>query len=497
MDDPTSIMWPLFEGRTCLPPGFNVTDTCTKGGYPEYAVNVSTVAEIQLAINFARNLDLRLVVKNTGHDFSGKSAGYGALSIWTHHLKSLEYLPDYQDSIYSGPAVKMGAGIQAFEIYEFANANNFTAVGGEGKTVGVGGGYVLGGGHSPLSSIYGLAADQVLALEVVLPDGTFTTVTEESNPDLFWGLRGGGGSTFGVVTSIINKVYPKIGVTVAKFTFSTSDTVSADTFFEALGIYYSYFEEFTAAGTYVYFWVLALGDDQYEFEFNPFFAVNHTLDQFNTLIQPLVDDLSAIGVSITPDGTYYDNFYDGWQDGFPLETVGTVVQLTGSRLFPYENFVNETLRNETLAAHRATLEAGFPILAFQMKAEYPEGTVENAANPAFRKMRMHGITSANWDANATDSEIIAAINELTYGTLAPWRATCPESGAYMSEADVLEPNFQQAFYGTNYDRLYALKEQYDPLSVFWAPTAVGSENWTFTSVDGIPDQNGRLCRRLE
>lgn len=61
------------------------------------------------------------------------------------------------------------------------------------QTVGVAGGYVLGGGHSPLSSVYGLAADQVLAMEVVLPDGRFTTVTHETNPDLFWALRGGGG----------------------------------------------------------------------------------------------------------------------------------------------------------------------------------------------------------------------------------------------------------------------------------------------------------------
>ncbi len=53
------------------------------------------------------------------------------------------------------------------------------------KTVGVAGGYVLGGGHSPQGSVYGLAADQVLAMEVVLPNGVFTSVTASSNPDLF------------------------------------------------------------------------------------------------------------------------------------------------------------------------------------------------------------------------------------------------------------------------------------------------------------------------
>ena len=49
-----------------------------------YVVNVSTVAHVQAAVNFARNSGARLVIKNTGHDFSGKSGGAGALSVWTH-----------------------------------------------------------------------------------------------------------------------------------------------------------------------------------------------------------------------------------------------------------------------------------------------------------------------------------------------------------------------------------------------------------------------------
>lgn len=122
------------------------------------------VAQIQLAVNFARNLNLRLVVKNTGHDFNGRSSGAGALSIWTHHLKNLEFYESYTTQNYSGPAIKAGSGVQSFEIYDFADANGVVAVGGEGETVGWGGGYIAGGGHSPLSSVYGMAADQVCSL---------------------------------------------------------------------------------------------------------------------------------------------------------------------------------------------------------------------------------------------------------------------------------------------------------------------------------------------
>jgi FAD/FMN-containing dehydrogenase len=78
------------------------------------------------------------------------------------------------------------------------------------QTVGVAGGYVAGGGHSPLSSKYGLAADHVLSMDVVTPDGRFVTADEKNNVDLFWALRGGGGGTFGVVTSVTFKVYPKM-----------------------------------------------------------------------------------------------------------------------------------------------------------------------------------------------------------------------------------------------------------------------------------------------
>lgn len=64
----------------------------------------------------------------------------------------------------------------------------------------------------------------------------------------------------------------------------------------------------------------------------------------------------------------------------------------------------------------------------------------------------------------------------------------------MSEADLIEPNLQQAFYGSNYPRLYRLKEKYDPSGVFFALTAVGSEDWEVLSEDGLWNNNGRLCR---
>lgn len=103
---------------------------CTMGGFPVYSVNASTVAQVQLAVNFARNLNLRLVIKNTGHCYLGKSSGAGALSIWTHNLKDIEYFAAYDGPGYKGPALKVAAGVTVKEVYDAADKHNGTVLGG-------------------------------------------------------------------------------------------------------------------------------------------------------------------------------------------------------------------------------------------------------------------------------------------------------------------------------------------------------------------------------
>lgn len=136
MEDPTSSMWPLYQGKTCMP-SKNASSlagaNCTLGGFPSYAVAATDVSRVQLAVNFARNANLRLVVRNTGHDFNGRSLGEGALAIWTHKLKDIRFVANLTEGVYTGPAMKLGAGVQGFEMFEAADRYNVTAVGGEGK----------------------------------------------------------------------------------------------------------------------------------------------------------------------------------------------------------------------------------------------------------------------------------------------------------------------------------------------------------------------------
>ena len=98
---------------------------------PSYVVNVTNVSQVQLAVNFARSLNLRLSVKNKGHDFNAKSSGAGSLSVWTHHLNEIQYLgPQFTLGSYTGPALKTGAGVEVLQAYEYADSLDLEVVGG-------------------------------------------------------------------------------------------------------------------------------------------------------------------------------------------------------------------------------------------------------------------------------------------------------------------------------------------------------------------------------
>jgi hypothetical protein len=218
LDSIGSIMAPLFANNSC-----NIfaseEASCTLGGLVSFAVNATCGSDFQTTIAFVRRHNIRLVIRNTGHDYNGKSTGAGALAIWSHHMKDQE-LVDYDSPSYKGKAVKMGAGVEVAESYAFAQKHGFVSVGGDCPTVGVAGGYTQGGGgHGPGVSKFGLGADQALEWEVVTGTGEILVANRETNQDLHWALSGGGGGTYGVVSSLTVKVYPDLVSTAATLSF--------------------------------------------------------------------------------------------------------------------------------------------------------------------------------------------------------------------------------------------------------------------------------------
>ncbi|OLN87816.1 putative FAD-linked oxidoreductase-like protein 1, partial [Colletotrichum chlorophyti] len=501
MSEPTGIDFPIFEGVSCVPPSVARSDAkCIQGGYPSYVVKATNVAQIQLAVNFARNLNLRLIVKNKGHDFNAKSSGAGALSIWTHALQNVQFLgADYSHRVsgFKGPAFKIGAGVPALGLYEAADKLGLNVVGGIARTVGIGGGYIAGGGHSPLMSQYGVAADQVLSMEVVLPNGQFVSVDEKNYPDLFFALRGGGGSTWGIVTSLVIRAYTKTPITTLTYNFKTGVNVSTETFWSGVDEVFARFPEYADAGMYSYWSIMCMSATDCSFSMAPQWANDMDTDKLTAVSAPLFADLSALGIPVA-DKKYTE--FDGvlntvintWSA--ESEVVGGWGFHTASRLFPRSNWEDPAKLAAQTKALRGSVEAAGMMLGYNIKAAVnPSVNQTNAVNPAFRETLMHAMLGATWGPEATAEEIAAANRKLVE-LLQPWREASPGAGAYLNEADINEPDWQQAFYGSNYGYLYQLKQKYDPWGLLYAPTAVGAEDWYITGqIDYYPTQNGRLC----
>ena len=285
----SSIMAPFFANQSC-DPFLPRSARCVVGTYVGYAVDVTSPDDVSKTLAFATKNNIRLAVRNTGHDYNGKSTGTGALAVWMHHLKDIEFL-DYQSPNYTGKAIKVGAGVQMFEAYDAADAQGLSVVGGECSTVGYAGGYTQGGGHSSLSSTYGLAADQVLEWEVVDGTGELLHASISENSDLFWALSGGGGGTFGVVMSMTSKAHPNIRVSGANLTFSNQG-LSQDQFYHAISTFHQSLPSIVDAGASP-FWFIT----NTTFELTPLTAPNVSVPQLEQLMSPLTNELDQLNVT--------------------------------------------------------------------------------------------------------------------------------------------------------------------------------------------------------
>jgi hypothetical protein len=490
VSDPASMLSPLYQGNTCLPPNIaGANATCTLGGYPSYVIKATTVKQIQIGVTFARNANIRLVVKNTGHEFSGRSGGAGSLSIWTHQLNSIQYIPNFKDDLmpYSGPAFKGGSGVLARDIYRAADDKGLIVVGGEGQDVGILGGYIQGGGHSPLSSIYGLAADQVLEMKVVTADGRFKTASSTKNTDLFWALRGGGGSTWGVVTSVTIRAHSSIQMTSVRFTFSAASQAN---FTAGVKAYWKRFIPYSDAGIYSYFFIIPTPPVS-TFIMLGFVAPNKTIAETTALLKPWFDDLTALNITFDPLFKNYAKVGEGLTDTFPTEPVQADAAI-GSRLFPRSAWEKPGSKvfNNTWDTWSASMASGV-LISFNIRAPNVFN-LDNAVLPAWRETVLHTIQGGGWEVGASATTMKTAREDLSVRQ-AKWKNATPGAGSYLGEGDIEEVDWQETFFGKNYPRLLKIKNEVDPEGLFWTKRAVGSEGRSVRSVSTIPSENGRLC----
>jgi FAD/FMN-containing dehydrogenase len=165
--------------------------------YPALIVIAKNTADVSTAVQYALHNHLDLAVQSTGHGVTLPADD--ALLLVTSQLKDLHIDPDAQTAW-------IGAGLKWGEVLEQTQKVGLTPLLGSSPGVGVVG-YTLGGGYGWLGRKYGLAADSVLSFELVDASGQGLCANQYENSELFWGLRGGGGS-FGVITGMQIRLYP-------------------------------------------------------------------------------------------------------------------------------------------------------------------------------------------------------------------------------------------------------------------------------------------------
>ena len=172
-----------------------------------YAVAAETTADVVAAVNFARQNNLRLVIRGGGHSYLGTSNAPDSLLIWTRRMNDITLHDAFVAQGCAGraapqPAVTVGAGAIWMHTYNAVTTKGGRYVQGGGcGTVGVAG-LVQGGGFGSYSKFYGTAGAALLEAEIVMADGEVRIANACTHADLFWALKGGGGGSFGVVTRL-------------------------------------------------------------------------------------------------------------------------------------------------------------------------------------------------------------------------------------------------------------------------------------------------------
>ncbi|GJC81678.1 FAD-linked oxidoreductase ZEB1 [Colletotrichum liriopes] len=483
-------LWKYFTNATCQPTE-NPSEPCTLGNYGVYAIKATKKQHVKAGIDFARDNNLRLIIRNTGHDFIGRSTGWGALIINTHSFQDITFSKQWTGpGGYNGGTVTIGAGVQGRALLQAANAQSppVVVVTGECPTVGIAGGLVGGGGHGPLTTLHGMTADNALEFEAITADGKYVKANAKENPDLFFGLKGGGPSSFAIVTSVTFRTYPEEKAAGGVLYINGTQTTDETTFWEGVRVFHKWSNHFVDNGLYVYF---ELGPMMLTVQ--PFVAVGQTQAELDQIIKPMIDELKANGIPFESSTKGFGTFYELYTDLFHDEQAGAH-SLTGGWMFSHADVEkrNDQIIDafKTVVSPREDLQNSGFMVGHLWNAGYGWPEANSATHPAFRNATDFIITILPVPVGASLEKKADLQNVLTNIQDEAMRQAGPEGCTYVNEADPFQPNWQDAFWGPVYPTLLSLRKKWDPKGVFYAVATPGTEDWEEIEF------GTRLCKKL-
>lgn len=218
---PLSRLRERISGEVVLPgdPTYPaLKDTFVHQGQPAAVVRCATPGDVQEALRCAREVGLPVAVRSGGHSNAGLSTNNGGMLIDVRPMAEVQLLDPGRRLVRLGSGATWGEASQVLGQHDLAISSGDTA------KVGVGG-LLLGGGIGWMVRRFGLAVDSLVAAELVTANGAIVRAGADSDPELFWALRGGGGN-FGVVTAFELTAHRVPGVFYAELSFPRTEAAA-------------------------------------------------------------------------------------------------------------------------------------------------------------------------------------------------------------------------------------------------------------------------------
>lgn len=358
-----------------------------------------------------------------------------------------------------------------------------------------------GGGHSPATHDYGLGADQVLEAQVVLASGKLITASPCSYPDIFFAIRGGGPSSYGVVVSTVIKAHPSTSVSAQILSFAPLTAKDTPAFMDAVATVYAAYPDLSDAGFSGYgSWGLSSPTPlvgNYSTAFIHTIAIfDRSIPQAQAAFAPVLARLAPLNnTSLFLSTKYltfpsYASYYSTLSNVTP--PVGSSGAL-GSRLLDRTALTS----NRAALSNMLAITAGSPSESTLNNIVFVGGgqvardattSPSSGVLPAWRSAYVHHIVARGWSPGTSPEGISAVHHDITFTKTAALKTLAPNSGSYMNEGDAFDPDYLVDFYGGNLEKLRQVKERWDPTGLFFCPTCVGSDAW-------VENESGVLCRR--